>query len=315
MHNWTEMYEIYSDVEIPKNIPLIAGLSGFADAGGAVAQLNEHFFAGGNGQLVASLKTDFFIDYRSRRPIMEFERDHLTNYEPHRISLHKMVDDVGHPFLYLSGLEPDFRWNAFVDILRDFIQMFQVSSVSWIHAIPMPVPHTRPMGVTVSGTRSDLNQSLSLWQPHTQVPVTVLHLLEYSLQEQGDISVVGFVLLVPHYLAETEYPGVVIAGLDALTTATGLMFPTEDLRQANRELTANIDEQVAHNAELARLVGALEERYDTFVQDNGHKVSLLVDKDGELPSADEIAAELELFLASDWRSDKEQGSEGAGADD
>ena len=45
-----------------------------------------------------------------------------------------------------------------------------------------------------------------------------------------------------------------------------------------------------------KLVHTLEERYDSYMKDNKVR-SPLTDVEGELPSADEIAAELEEFLA------------------
>jgi hypothetical protein len=43
------------------------------------------------------------------------------------------------------------------------------------------------------------------------------------------------------------------------------------------------------------LVGTLESRYDAYMEGSALR-SPLTDVDGELPSADEIAAELEKFL-------------------
>ena len=68
------------------------------------------------------------------------------------------------------------------------------------------------------------------------------------------------------------------------------------LREQGREFVARIDEQVAGNGELAKLVGTLEERHDSYMEGTTLR-SPLTDEDGELPSADEIAAELEKFLA------------------
>jgi len=106
-----------------------------------------------------------------------------------------------------------------------------------VHAIPMPVPHTRPIGVTVSGNREDLIETLSVWRPRTQVPGNALHLLEYRLTE-SDHPLAGFVLLVPHYLADTEYPDAAVTALESITAATGLLFPTDQLREDGREFLA-----------------------------------------------------------------------------
>ena len=73
--------------------------------------------------------------------------------------------------------------------------------------------------------------------------------------------------------------------------STGRIFPTDVLREQGREFVARIDEQVAENGELAKLVGTLEERHDSYMEGTTLR-SPLTDEDGELPSADEIAAEL-----------------------
>ncbi|HEU4807960.1 MAG TPA: PAC2 family protein, partial [Homoserinimonas sp.] len=176
------------------------------------------------------------------------------------------------------------------------IEGLNVASATWVHAIPMPVPHTRSIGVTVSGNRTELIDSMSVWKPHTQVPSNAMHLVEYRLQGT-ELPTAGIVLLIPHYLADTEYPDAAVAALNGVSAATGLLFPTDQLREEGREFVAKIDAQVEGNPELAKLVGALEERHDSYMAGNPLR-SPLTDEDGELPSADEIAAELEKFLAT-----------------
>jgi hypothetical protein len=105
------------------------------------------------------------------------------------------------------------------------------------------------------------------------------------------------VLLVPHYLADTEFPMAAITALESISAATGLIFPTDRLLEENRTFLAKVDEQVEGNQELQRLVGTLEARHDSYMEDNPLP-SPLVDESGELPNADSIAAELEKFLAN-----------------
>ena len=60
----------------------------------------------------------------------------------------------------------------------------------------------------------------------------------------------------------------------------------------------------AAGTELQRLVGTLEERHDSYMEENALRSPLTGD-DGEVPSADSIAAELEKFLAHRRRADDE----------
>lgn len=296
MRNPADLYSVVmSEDDVPRDLPLVVGLTGFVDSGGAVAQVSEYLLDELDHRDVIVFDNDELLDYRARRPIMVFEETRITAYRRPQLALRLAQDDLGAPFLLLTGYEPDFQWERFVAALLDIIERYGVGSTTWVHAIPMPVPHTRPIGVTVSGTRDELIESLSVWRPTTQVPGNVLHLLEYRLTE-AQHPIAGFVLLVPHYLADTEFPSAAVTALESITAATGLLFPTDRLRADGREFLAKIEGQVEGNSELARLVGTLEERHDSYMEDNPLR-SPLTDEDGELPSADSIAAELEKFLA------------------
>lgn len=286
---------VLTEDEVPRGLALVIGLTGFVDSGGAVAQVSEYLLDELEHRDVIVFDNDELLDYRARRPIMVFEETRITEYRRPQLTLRLAEDDLGAPFLLLTGYEPDFRWERFVDALLEIIERYGVATTTWVHAIPMPVPHTRPIGVTVSGTRDELIEAFSVWRPRTQVPGNVLHLLEHRLTVSGH-PIAGFVLLVPHYLADTEFPSAAVTALESITAATGLLFPTDELREKGREFLATIENQVEGNSELARLVGTLEERHDTYMEDNPIP-SPLTGEDGELPSADSIAAELEKFLA------------------
>jgi hypothetical protein len=305
MRNPADLYELTSLAEsVPPGLPLIAGLTGFADAGAGVTQLSDYLLDTLEPEIVAEFDVDALLDYRARRPTIYFDQDHLSDYQPSSLNLYLARDEIGQQFLLLTGFEPDFQWQAFTAAVLDLVDRFQVKTTTWVHAIPMPVPHTRPIGVTVSGNRTELTDAMSVWKPHTQVPANALHLVEYRLQQLGHPTA-GFVLLIPHYLADAEYPMAAVKALESISAATGLIFPTDGLRDEGAEFLGRIGEQVQNNAELAKLVATLEERHDSYMLDNPLR-SPLTDVDGELPSADDIAAELENFLAT--RSNGEESS-------
>jgi len=281
--------------DVPKGLPLVAGLTGFADAGGVVTQVNRYLLDALESERVGTFNNDLLMDYRARRPVFQFEETHLTSYESPRLSLDLVQDELGSPFLFLSGYEPDFLWETMSQTILGLMDSLEVSTSSWVHAIPMPVPHTRSLGVTVSGNREDITDALSVWRPTTGVPGTLMHLIEYRLQE-AEHPTAGFVVLVPHYLADTEFPDAAITALQSVTKATGLIFPTDSLRESGREFLTGIGKQVEDNTELEKLIESLEKRHDSYMEDNAVP-SPLMDADGEVPSADMIGSELENFLA------------------
>ena len=295
MVNPSELYDLHDDdFEVPRGLHLIAGLSGFTDSGSTISQLGNHIFEKLDYRVVAMFDNDELLDYRSRRPVMYFEKDHISSYEPQVLALYMVTDEVGQKFLYLHGYEPDFKWDTFVAAVLELVDIFEVLDFTWVHSIPFPIPHTRPIGVTVSGNRKDLIEAVSEWKPQTQVPGNVLHLLEFRFSQE-DIPTAGFVMLVPHYLSDVEYPQATVAAFERITAATGLVFPTDTLREQGTKFTADITRNIGENPELAKLVSNLEAGYSSDESMNFKPKHARADR--PVPSADEIAAELEGYLS------------------
>lgn len=284
--------------DVPPGLPVVAMLSGFSDAGQCTSQVSEHIFSNLESREVVEFNSDDLLDYRSRRPTMLFEKDHITDYQPAKLAIHLTSDEVGRQFLLLEGYEPDLRWESFANAVAEIMQHFRVSTFTWLHAIPFPIPHTRSVGITVSGNRSELVERFSEWRPQTQVPGNAMHLLEYRLSPL--IPVVGFVLLVPHYLADAEYPAAALKGLELLTAATELVFPTDVLREQERKFLSRLNEQISENAELEKLIATLEQGYSS--SDFGPSRSPIRKPTQQVPSAEELAEQLENYLAQRQRT-------------
>jgi hypothetical protein len=171
----------------------------------------------------------------------------------------------------------------------------------------MAVPHTRPVGLTAHGTRPELVPDNEPWVRTVQVPASVGNLLEFRLGRAGH-DAIGFAVHVPHYLSQIEQPGAAGVLLDATARATGLVLPTEPLHQAAERARVEVDEQVQRSAEIRGVVRALEQQYDALIRGRGGQRPL---DDSAIPTADELGAELERFLAEQARREgRGDGSEG-----
>lgn len=285
---------------------MIVALLGVTDAGTAVGQLESYLWEHSAPEEIVRFSADELLDYRARRPVITFDEDHLLDYAPEELSLSLAHDELGAPFLLLSGYEPDFRWDQFIDAVLVLAHEFEVARTVWAHALPMPVPHTRPIRATVSGSREDLIADRSVWRPTTKLAASVSHVLEYRLHSLGE-EVTGFALLIPHYLGNTEYPDALLAALDGVMAASGLFFATDDVRKKAEAFRTQVDKQIADNTESEEMVRTLEERHDRYMQDRLES-SPLIDEDGAIPTADQLATELENFLAN--RPDSEGGEFG-----
>ncbi len=276
---------------------LVHALGGFIDAGNAGRLAGEHLLSSLEHKVLATFDVDQLYDYRARRPPMTFMENHWESYEAPQLILEEVKDVEGRNFLMLTGPEPDIQWERFVAAVTQLVEHYDVRLTLGIHAIPMAVPHTRPSGMTAHATRSNLINIKNTWSGNVQVPGNVAGLLELRLGEAGK-DAAGFAVHVPHYLTQAEFPDAAVALVDAVADAADLTLPTGTLIEVGIETRVAIEEQVAGQPEVAAVVSALEQQYDAYVAGEGNALPL-ADGPGELPTADELGAELERFLAEE----------------
>jgi predicted ATP-grasp superfamily ATP-dependent carboligase len=279
--------------ESDSDLVMLYYLDGFIDAGSAGRLLAVHLATSLEGQEVARFDVDALIDYRSRRPVMTFAKDHWEDYDTPELTLSLLRDSEGKPFLLLNGLEPDREWEAFTAAVAQLTERLRVGLSVSFHGIPMGVPHTRALGVTAHSTQPGLIDGYRPLVDKLQVPGSASALLEYRLG-QAERAAVGFAVHVPHYLAQAAYPAAAVTLLESVQRATGLVLPGDSLREAARRTDLEIARQVEGSAEVTEVVEALEQQYDAFAAD---RENLLGEDAESMPTAEEIGAEFERFLA------------------
>jgi predicted ATP-grasp superfamily ATP-dependent carboligase len=266
---------------------LITQLDGFVDAGQAGRLLSAHLLENLEHEVLAEFDHDQLHDYRSRRPAMIFDTDRWKSYADLHLRLHRIVDEQGEVFLLLSGPEPDVQWERFSAALVGLVERLGVRLTVNVHGIPMAVPHTRPVTLTAHATDPALVQGYRSWIDRVEVPASFPGLLEFRLG-QLDRKAMGFAAHVPHYLAQAAFPEAALTLTRSLNQATGLAVPLEPLEKASVDNLADIATEMASSTEVQELVATLEQQYDVLKAEQ---------QSDPVPSAEEIAAEFEKFLA------------------
>lgn len=274
---------------------LVVALTGFVDAGAATKIATDHLLDILEHHVVGRFDVDQLHDYRARRPVMTFAENRWADVLPPRLELHRVVDAAGTPFLLLVGPEPDVQWERFMAAVVQIVERFGVRLTVELAAIPMTVPHTRPTGLTAHATRAELVTAQQPWVGTFKVPASAVDLLELRLGEVGH-DAMGFAAHVPHYVAQADYPDAAAVLLEHVDAVTGLVLPSGELREAGVRTREQIDSQVAESGDVAAVVAALERQYDAYAGAQS-RTNLLAGSGEPLPSADEIAAAFERFLA------------------
>jgi predicted ATP-grasp superfamily ATP-dependent carboligase len=265
---------------------LVYQFDGFIDAGQAGRLFTAHVIEQLEHEVLAEFDHDQLHDYRSRRPVMIFDTNQWRSYADLELRLYRVVDEQGEAFLLLTGPEPDVQWERMAAAVIGLIETFGVRLAVNVHGIPMAVPHTRPVTMTAHSTDPGLVTGYRSWIDRVEVPGSFAGLLEFRLGQQ-DRSALGFVAHVPHYLAQAAFPEATVRLTRSLNQATGLAVPVQPLEEASATTMSEIAAEMAGSSEVQELVANLEQQYDAVAGQG----------ESQIPTADELAAEFERFLA------------------
>jgi hypothetical protein len=293
------------------DLVLLFHYEGFMDAGHAAEQVMEHVLSErfqlntGDGEhdgnpVVARFDADRLVDYRAQRPTMTFDTDHWAEYEAPKLEVQLARDAIGTPFLVMYGPEPDTEWERFSASVIEMVDKLGVTLSVDFHGIPFAVPHTRPTTLIPHGNRQDLLAGYTKWFDRAQVPGSAMALVEYRLGEHGH-AVLGLAAQIPHYISRSPYPAAAVRILEAITSATGLVLPVQELHTQAQRVEAEIEAQVTQGDEdLRAMIRSLEVQYDT-VAGTVPRTNLLAEQAALIPTAEELARQFEQFLAEQDR--------------
>ena len=266
---------------------LVIGLEGWIDAGLGASTAMSTLLSTIPTEVLATFDTEYFIDQRARRPVVRIIDGVTTELTWPEIQLRYGRDGDGADMLFLVGPEPDFHWSDFVDVVTDSAGRFDVRLTVGLGSFPAPTPHTRPVRVigTAPAQSAHLLSVVGTMAGEIEVPAGISAALELGFAEV-DMDVITIWARVPHYVASMSYPQAAAALIDGLARISGLTLDASELRASADEVRQRVDDLITNNPDHGSMVEQLEQVADA---DEEHPIE-------ELPSGDELAAELERFL-------------------
>ncbi|HWC66506.1 MAG TPA: PAC2 family protein [Acidimicrobiales bacterium] len=284
-------YEWFERPDITDPV-LVVMLLGWIDAGGAaagaMAVLEQELAA----RPVLRFDADTFIDYRARRPLLQLREGVIERMIWPITELKTGRDAVGHDVLLLTGQEPDSAWELFLDSLLEVSAALGVTKVVGLGAYPFATPHSRPSRLSITCGSRAVAESLPYLRNSVDVPAGIAAAIEARFSEHG-IPSFGLWAQVPHYVAAAAYPAATVALLSGLNESVGIVTEAVPVRQEAIAQRSQLDELVSGNAEHVAMLRQLEQMYDSEDAPTRAGPGLVP---SDLPSGDELAAELERFL-------------------
>lgn len=283
LHAWPELHRPV----------LVVGLEGWIDAGLAATNAIGGLLEALPTQLMATFDPDALIDHRARRPVLRVTDGVDAEFRWPEIEL-RVAEVDGRSLLLLGGPEPDFRWHQFVSEVVTLSVRLQVELLVGFGSFPAPVPHTRPVRLVASSPDQELAARVGFFSGSVEVPAGAQSALEHEFGQAG-VPAIGLWARVPHYASAMPYPAASLALVEELGRLCEVKFDTDGLRQSAQQAKLQIDQLIASNSEHLAMVRQLEENLDQQDNESGMDTQ-------NLPSGEEIAAELERFLRGEGPS-------------
>ncbi len=278
-----------------KDPVLVVALEGWIEAGYASATAVGTLKQQIRTHRLLRFDTDELLDQRARRPTMRLINGVNTELRWPRLQLRHGRDSAGQDLLVLTGPEPDMRWNAFERALMEVVERLDVRLCVGFGAFPAAAPHTRPVSIGATATSQKLADEVGYLEATMDIPGGVQAAIERGFAEAGRPAV-GLWARVPHYAAAMPFPAAASALLETLARVTGLVIDTVELRNAGTAANAQIDQLVQNNPEHVEMVRRLEEQVASEMPMRPGRFGMAGGDLGDLPSGDELAAELEKYL-------------------
>lgn len=262
---------------------LIVALEGWIDAGMAASGAATAILDGLDTETVASFDVDELLDHRARRPVLHLVAGVTEGLSWPSIELLAARDLGGRDLLVLAGPEPDHSWRAFSHAVVGLATELGAEMMVGLGAYPATVPHTRPIRLSVTAGTEELAGRWPFLRGSLDVPAGTQAVIERFATERG-IEALTLWAQIPHYASGGPFPAGSLALLDNVEMVTGLQLPRGELVEEASDTNERLDTAIARNDEHLTMLRALEADADE------------APSEGEIPSGDELAAELERFL-------------------
>lgn len=279
---------------------LVMGLDGWVDAGLSGSNAVSALLGSMRTETLITFDADQLVDHRSRRPVQRIVNGVLESVTYTEIQIRHGADAAGNDVLLLVGPEPDYRWRSFTAELTELCSELDVRLAVGLGGFPAPMPHTRPTRIIATAIDQVFANDVGFIPGVREVPAGIHAALLKGFEAKG-IPALSLWAMVPHYVSGMPYPDASVGLLDHLARLGGVTVDVTELRAAAGVTKTRIDGLIAQNPEHVAMVEQLERQLEAEAAGTNAGDHPPLDVDN-LPSGDEIAAELQRFLREEGQA-------------
>jgi predicted ATP-grasp superfamily ATP-dependent carboligase len=279
---------------------LIAAFRGWNDGGQGATLACGYLAREWRAVRFADIDPEGFVDFQATRPTVSLEEGMTRRIDwPENVFYWAQVPGLERDAVLLLGVEPNYRWRAFTELVVELAQSLGVELVVTLGALLADVPHTRAAPVSGAASDPELVEQLGLQQSRYEGPTGIVGVLHDACRRAG-LPSVSLWSAVPHYVSLAPSPKAARALVERLAELLGTSIDVRELAEAEESYSAQVSEAVASDEDTQAYVDELERRTDSLE---------LFTEGSDLPSGDALAAELTRFLRERERESPPDGDD------
>ncbi len=268
---------------------LLLAFAGWNDAAESATNAVRFLRSAWDGQRIATLDPEEFYHFGLQRPLVRLvpgttERELIWPETEFALCTRGSRD-----VLIGVGIEPHLRWKTYCRAVLDFARELEVGLVITLGALLAEVPHTRPVRLTGFATDPELATILGVRPTRYEGPTGIVGVLSSTARASG-FATASLWANVPHYISAIENPHATLALLQRVNRLLDGPLDYRELEEAAIQFDSQLAEVLAQNRKVASYVRRLE------AKDQAGEEAEAVAPGGDLPSAQDLVAEIERFL-------------------
>ncbi len=283
---------------------LIAGFSGWNDAGEAASSAVRFIQRRWRAETVAEIDPEEFYDFTQLRPQVRLkDGERIVEWPPNTFSA-KRVEHLDRDVILLSGIEPHLSWRTYIEQILQVCRTFDVAGVIVLGALLGEASHARPVRVSGSATEPWLAEALSLGERRGssyQGPTGIVGVLTQTLRDEG-IPSASLWANIPFYVQRTPNPKGSLALLERLNRGFGFDLTLHDLEVFAARFEAQVAADIEQNPEVAEYARRVADATDDEDEDDAVEEPRTPE---ELPDAASMVEDLERFLREQQRGQQD----------
>ena len=277
-----------------RNPVLVAAFAGWSDAAlcatAAVRFLIEQWHA----RKFADIDPEEFYSFMRTRPTVHLDEAGQRHIEwPVNEFYYHLAPDLPNDFILFIGQEPSMKWRTFSQAFTGLAREFEVSYALIMGCMIADTVHSVEVPVTGNSNDADLRNrmtNLVVRPSRYEGPTGITGVVTDRCAQDG-VKTMSMWGAVPHYIANTPNPKVVVALLRHLRDVLRVDLDLLQLDAAARNFEKQVDEAVAGNDQLRQFIRERE-------QAEGHDPDRVEGPIGaeEFPTSETVIESLEEFL-------------------